>query len=240
MFRYGVATGRCERDPSGDLRDALRPIETRHHAAIIEPKRAGELLRAMADYRGQPVTRAALQLAALVFQRPGEIRKAEWAEFDLDAGLWSIPSERMKRTRQGKVSGSAHVVPLSTQAVAVLRDLQPLTGHGRFVFPSLRTGERCMSDNAILSALRRMGFPKDEMTGHGFRAMARTMLAERLGVDEAVIEAQLAHAVRDSLGRAYNRTEFVGQRRAMMQTWADYLDKLRDGADVLAFPNKAA
>ena len=240
VFRYGVATGRCERDPSGDLRDALRPIETRHHAAIIEPKRAGELLRAMADYRGQPVTRAALQLAALVFQRPGEIRKAEWAEFDLDAGLWSIPSERMKRTRQGKVSGSAHVVPLSTQAVAVLRDLQPLTGHGRFVFPSLRTGERCMSDNAILSALRRMGFPKDEMTGHGFRAMARTMLAERLGVDEAVIEAQLAHAVRDSLGRAYNRTEFVGQRRAMMQTWADYLDKLRDGADVLAFPNKAA
>ncbi|MBA3596039.1 MAG: integrase arm-type DNA-binding domain-containing protein [Methylibium sp.] len=240
VFRYGVATGRCERDPSGDLRDALRPIETRHHAAIIEPERAGELLRAMADYRGQPVTRAALQLAALVFQRPGEIRKAEWAEFDLDAGLWSIPSERMKRTRQGKVSGSAHVVPLSTQAVAVLRDLQPLTGHGRFVFPSLRTGERCMSDNAILSALRRMGFPKDEMTGHGFRAMARTMLAERLGVDEAVIEAQLAHAVRDSLGRAYNRTEFVEQRRAMMQTWADYLDKLRDGADVLAFPNKAA
>jgi integrase len=240
VFRYGVATGRCERDPSADLRDALRPIQTRHHAAIIEPQRVGELLRAMADYRGQPVTRAALQLAALVFQRPGEIRKAEWAEFELDAGLWSIPSERMKRSKQAKVSGAAHIVPLSTQAIAVLRDLHPLTGHGRYVFPSLRTGERPMSDNAILSALRRMGFPKDEMTGHGFRAMARTMLAERLGVDEAVIEAQLAHAVRDSLGRAYNRAEFVEQRRAMMQTWADYLDKLRDGAEVLPFPNKAA
>jgi len=240
VFRYGVATGRCERDPTGDLRDALKPIQTRHHAAIIDPQRAGELLRAMADYRGQPVTRAALQLAAMVFQRPGEVRKAEWAEIDLDAGLWTIPSERMKRTRQGKLSGAAHIVPLATQAVAVLRDLHPLTGHGLYVFPSLRTGERPMSDNAILSALRRMGFPKDEMTGHGFRAMARTMLAERLGVDEAVIEAQLAHTVRDSLGRAYNRTEFVEQRRAMMQTWADYLDKLRDGADVLPFPNKAA
>jgi len=240
VFRYGVATGRCERDPTGDLRDALKPIQTRHHAAIIDPQRAGELLRAMADYRGQPVTRAALQLAAMVFQRPGEVRKAEWAEIDLDAGLWTIPSERMKRTRQGKLSGAAHIVPLATQAVAVLSDLHPLTGHGLYVFPSLRTGERPMSDNAILSALRRMGFPKDEMTGHGFRAMARTMLAERLGVDEAVIEAQLAHTVRDSLGRAYNRTEFVEQRRAMMQTWADYLDKLRDGADVLPFPNKAA
>jgi integrase len=240
VFRYGIATGRCERDPTPDLRDALVPIQARHHAAIIEPKRVAELLRAMADYRGLPVTRAALQLAALVFQRPGEIRKAEWAEIDLDAGLWTIPSERMKRTVQGKVSGAAHVVPLATQAVAVLRDLQPLTGHGQYVFPSLRTGERPMSDNAILSALRRMGFPKDEMTGHGFRAMARTMLAERLGVDEAVIEAQLAHAVRDSLGRAYNRTDFIQQRRAMMQTWADYLDKLRDGAEVLPFPNKAA
>lgn len=235
VFRYGIATGRCERDPTPDLRDALVPIQARHHAAIIEPKRAGELLRAMADYRGLPVTRAALQLAALVFQRPGEIRKAEWAEIDLDAGLWTIPSTRMKRTLQGKASGVPHVVPLSTQAIAVLRDLHPLTGHGRYVFPSLRTGERPMSDNAILSALRRMGFPKDEMTGHGFRAMARTMLAERLGVDEAVIEAQLAHAVRDSLGRAYNRTEFVEQRRAMMQTWADYLDKLRDGATVIPF-----
>jgi integrase len=240
VFRYGIATGRCERDPTPDLRDALVPIQARHHAAIIEPKRVGELLRAMADYRGLPVTRAALQLAALVFQRPGEIRKAEWAEIDLDAGLWTIPSARMKRTVQGKVSGAGHVVPLSTQAIAVLRELHPLTGHGQYVFPSLRTGERPMSDNAILSALRRMGFPKDEMTGHGFRAMARTMLAERLAVDEAVIEAQLAHAVRDSLGRAYNRAEFIEQRRAMMQTWAEYLDKLRDGAEVLPFPSKAA
>ena len=146
----------------------------------------------------------------------------------------------MKRTKQGKLTGGDHLVPLSRQAVRLLRDLQPLTGHARFIFPSLRTDERPMSDNAVLSALRRMGFPKDEMTGHGFRAMARTMLAERLGVEESVIEAQLAHNVRDSLGRAYNRTEFVEQRRAMMQTWADYLDKLRKGGDVLPLLERAA
>ena len=139
----------------------------------------------------------------------------------------------MKRTRQEKMSGAAHVVPLSRQAIAVLRDLHPLTGHGRYLFPSPRTGERPMSDNGVLSALRRMGFPKDEMTGHGFRAMARTLLAERLNVDEAVIEAQLAHAVKDSLGRAYNRTEFLDQRRKMIQAWADYLDQLRTGAEVI-------
>jgi integrase len=180
------------------------------------------------------VTRAALQLAALVFQRPGEIRKAEWAEIDLDAALWTIPGERMKRSKVGKASGPAHVVPLAAQADALLRDLQPLTGAGPFVIPGLRTDDRPMSDNAIMAALRRMGFPRDEMTGHGFRAMARTMLAERLSVDDAVIEAQLAHAVRDSLGRAYNRTEFVDQRRAMMQSWADYLDILRDGAKIVS------
>jgi len=144
-----------------------------------------------------------------------------------------FPAARMKRTKQEELNGLAHVVPLSRQAVAVLCDLHPLTGHGRYVFPSPRTGERPMSDNGVLAALRRMGFPKDEMTGHGFRAMARTLLAERLNVDEAVIEAQLAHAVRDALGRAYNRTEFVEQRRKMLQTWADYLDKLRDGAEII-------
>ncbi|MDH4290741.1 MAG: site-specific integrase, partial [Aquincola sp.] len=181
------------------------------------------------------ITRAALQLAPLVFVRPGELRKAEWTEFDLEARHWRIPAARMKRTKQEKLTGAAHLVPLSRQAVSILRDLQPLTGHGRFVFPSPRTGERPMSDNGVLSALRRMGFPKDEMTGHGFRAMARTLLAEQLGVDEAVIEAQLAHQVKDALGRAYNRTEFVEQRRRMLQTWADYLDKLRDGAEVIPF-----
>ena len=233
VFRYGIATERCACDVAADLRDALKPIESRHHAAITDPKRVGELLRTIEAYKGQPVTRAALALALLLFQRPGELRHAEWAEIDLDAGTWTIPSSHMKRSKQAKKNGPPHMVPLSTQAVAILRDLQPLTGSGRFVFPSLRTHERPMSDAAVLAALRRMGFPKDEMTGHGVRATARTMLAERLGVDEAVIEAQLAHGVRDSLGRAYNRTQFLAQRSTMMQTWADYLDKLRKGGEVI-------
>jgi integrase len=233
VFTYAIATGRAVRNPAPDLRGALKPVLGRHMPAIVEPKRVGELLRAIHDYEGQPVTRAALQLAPLVIVRPGELRKAEWAEFDLEAAEWRIPSARITRTKQEKASGAAHVVPMSKQAIAVLGDLTPLTGHGRYVFPSLRTGERPMSDNAVLSALRRMGFPKDEMSGHGFRAMARTILAERLHVDEAVIEAQLAHAVRDSLGRAYNRSEFAAQRRAMLQQWADYLDKLREGAEVI-------
>lgn len=235
VFRYALATGRAARDPSADLRGALKPVLVEHMPAITDPKRVGELLRAIHDYKGSLVTRAALQLAPLFFVRPGELRKAEWSEFDFDSAEWRIPSGRIKRTRQEKASGAPHIVPLSQQALAILQDLHPLTGHGRYVFPSLRTNERPMSDNAILSALRRMGFPKEEMTGHGFRAMARTLLAERLGLDDVVIEAQLAHAVRDTLGRAYNRTEFIEQRRAMMQTWADYLDKLRTGADVLPF-----
>ena len=217
VFRYAIATGRAERDPTPDLRGALKPVLVQHMAAITDPKRVGDLLRAIESYKGMPITRAALQLAPLVFVRPGELRKAEWIEFDLDAAQWSIPAERMKRTKQEKLSGTAHVVPLSRQGLAILRELQPLTGHGRYLFPSPRTGERPMSDNGVLSALRRMGFPSDEMTGHGFRAMARTLLAERLNVDEAVIEAQLAHAVKDSLGRAYNRTEFLEQRRKMLQ-----------------------
>lgn len=233
VFRYAIATGRAERDPTPDLRGALKPVLVQHMAAITDPKRAGDLLRAIDSYKGMPITRAALQLAPLVFVRPGELRKAEWVEFDLDAAQWRIPAVRMKRTKQEKLSGTAHVVPLSRQALAILRELHPLTGHGRYLFPSPRTGERPMSDNGVLSALRRMGFPSDEMTGHGFRAMARTLLAERLNVDEAVIEAQLAHAVKDALGRAYNRTEFLEQRRKMLQTWADYLDKLRIGAEII-------
>ena len=240
VFRYAIATGRAERDPTPDLRGALKPVLVQHMAAITDPKRVGELLRAIEGYKGMPITRAALQLAPLVFVRPGELRKAEWVEFDLDAAQWRIPAARMKRTKQEKLSGTAHVVPLSRQAVAILRELHPLTGHGRYLFPSPRTRERPMSDNGVLSALRRMGFPSDEMTGHGFRAMARTLLAERLGVDEAVIEAQLAHAVKDSLGRAYNRTEFLEQRREMLQTWADYLDRLRDGAEVIPIKRNRA
>ncbi len=235
VFRYGIATGRCDRDPASDLRDALQPVIVRHHAAITDPVQVGGLLRAVDDYQGLPTTRAALKLAPLVFLRPGELRQAEWAEFDLTAGVWTIPATRMKRTKQEKISGAPHVVPLARQALEVLNELHPLTGHGRYVFPSPRTGERPMSDNGVLSALRRMGFGKDEMSGHGFRAMARTLLAERLGIAESIAEAQLAHAVRDSLGRAYNRTEFMAQRMAMMQTWADYLDTLRRGAEVIPF-----
>ncbi|MBT9608752.1 MAG: integrase arm-type DNA-binding domain-containing protein [Aquabacterium commune] len=235
VFRYGIATGRCERDPAADLRDALQPVIVTHHAAIIDPKQVGALLRAFDDYQGLPTTRAALKLAPLVFLRPGELRQAEWAEFDLDAAMWTIPAARMKRTKQQKLSGAPHLVPLSSQAVAILLDLEPLTGRGRFVFPSPRGATRPMSENGVLSALRRMGFSKEEMSGHGFRAMARTLMSERLGIPEAVIEAQLAHAVKDSLGRAYNRTEFVEQRRSMMQTWADYLDSLRQGGQVLPF-----
>jgi integrase len=237
VFRYGIATEQCARNPAADLREALPPVPTRHHAAILDPGRVGELLRAIDAYKGQGVTRAALALAPLVFQRPGELRQAEWSEFDLVAATWTIPSARLKRTKARKASGSPHLVPLSKQACAILNDLQPLTGGGRYVFPGLRTAKRPMSDAAVLAALRRMGFPKDEMSGHGFRAMARTMLVERLGVDEAVVEAQLAHEVRDSLGRAYNRAEFVAQRVAMMQIWADYLDRLRKGgADVVPLP----
>jgi integrase len=239
VFRYAIATGRAERDPTPDLRGALKPVLVQHMAAITDPQRVGELLRAIEGYKGMPITRAALQLAPLVFVRPGELRKAEWSEFDLDAAMWRIPAARMKRTKQEKLSGAAHVVPLSRQALEVVRELQPLTGRGRYLFPSPRTGERPMSDNGVLSALRRMGFPSDEMSGHGFRAMARTLLAERLNVDEAVIEAQLAHAVKDALGRAYNRTEFLEQRRKMLQTWADYLGKLREGAEIVPIKRKA-
>lgn len=233
VFRYGITTGRCERDPSADLKDALKPVIVKHHAAITDPRAVGGLLRAIHDYEGHPVTRAALKLAPLVFLRPGELRHAEWSEIDLDAATWTIPAGRMKRSKQQKLSGAPHLVPLSAQAVAILRELHPLTGHRQYVFPSPRTSARPMSENGVLSALRRMGFEKEEMSGHGFRATARTIMVERLGVDESIIEAQLAHSVKDSLGRAYNRTEFVDQRRAMMQTWADYLDTLRKGANVI-------
>lgn len=238
VFRYGVAIGACQRNPAADLRDALRPVETRHLAAIVDPMQAGALLRDMMAYEGHPVTRAALALSALLLLRPGELRHMEWAWIDFDAATLTVPAELMKRSKADKASGPPHAVPLAPQAVAILRDLQPLTGHGRFVFPSLLTGERCMSENTVRGALRRMDYANDDMTAHGFRAMARTMIAERLGIAPEVIEAQLAHAVADSLGRAYNRTQYLDQRRHMMTAWADYLDRLRDGAQVI--PIKAA
>ncbi|MBI5333254.1 MAG: integrase arm-type DNA-binding domain-containing protein [Burkholderiales bacterium] len=232
IFRYGIAQGLCERDPSADLRDALRPVLTRNHAALIEPHDVGALMRAITDYRGHPVVRAALQLAPLLFVRPGELRHAEWAEMDVDAAMWTIPATKMKRTKQQKLTGQAHLVPLPTQAVKILRELHPLTGHQKYVFPSPHAGGKPLSENGVLSALRRMGYAKDELTGHGFRATARTMIEERLGIPGNVIEAQLAHTVKDALGRAYNRTTFLEQRKAMMQRWADYLDSLKAAGTV--------
>jgi integrase len=233
VFRYAVATGRAERDLSADLRGALPPVRKGHFAAIVEPAEVGALLRAISGYRGSVVTLCALRLAPLVFVRPGELRQAEWAEFDLDRAEWRIPAERMKAREE-------HIVPLARQAVAVLRELHPLTGLGRFVFPSARTDTRPMSNNAVLSALRRMGYGSDEMTGHGFRAMARTVLDEVLGFRVDIIEHQLAHSVKDPLGRAYNRTKHLDERRRMMQAWADYLEALEAGAKILRFPEKPA
>jgi integrase len=232
VFRYAIATGRAQRDPSPDLKGALPPTKETHLAAITEPVKVGALLRAFDNYSGHFVTKCALRLAPLVFVRPGELRKAEWVEIDLDKAEWNIPAERMKM-REG------HLVPLSAQAVEILRELQPLTGSGQYVFPGARTNGRPMSDNAILAAMRRMGFAKDEMSGHGFRAMARTILDEVLGVRPDFIEHQLAHAVRDPNGRAYNRTAHLAERWKMMQLWADYLDKLKAGAEVIPLHKKA-
>jgi len=233
VFRYGIATGSCERNPAPDLHGALVPVEVKHMAAILEPGKAGELMRGIAAYEGQPVTRTALMLSALLFQRPGNIRHMEWAELDLAAALWTIPASKMKRTVRGKVNGRPHLVPLAPQAVALLRDLRPLTGHGRYVFPSLLTGERPMSENTLRTALRRMGYSNDDMTPHGFRAMARTIMVEKLNMHPDVIEAQLAHGKSGPLGAAYDRAEFMEQRRKMMLQWADYLQSVQAGTKVL-------
>lgn len=240
VFRYGIATGICARNPASDLRDALPPVPTRHLAAIVEPAKASELLRAMGDYAGHPVTRAALALSALLFLRPGELRQLEWLWIDQEGGQVIVPAALMKRRKDEKANGAAHLVPLAPQALAIFRDLYPLTGHGRYVFPSLQTRDRPMSENTVNVALRRMGFDRETATAHGFRAMARTMAVERLGIDPQVVEAQLAHAVPDALGRAYNRTTFAEQRRDLMVRWADYLDRLRAGAQVIVLPGRAA
>ncbi|MGJ7498332.1 tyrosine-type recombinase/integrase [Variovorax sp. RT4R15] len=232
VFRYAVATGVAERDVTADLRGALIAIEKTNYAAITEPKQVGGLLRSIYAYAGHPCAVAGLKLSPLVFVRPGELRAAEWAEIDLDAAEWRIPAAKMKM----KVE---HLVPLSKQAVEILRELNRFSGHGRYVFPSIRTGERCMSENTINAALRGMGYPKDVMTAHGFRAMARTIMDEVLGERADLIEHQLAHTVKDPNGRAYNRTAHLPARREMMQRWAEYLDKLRVGADVIAL-NRAA
>lgn len=219
IFRYAIATGRAERDPSQDLRGALAPAKTEHMAAVTDPSAVGAMLRMFDDYQGMLVTRCALRLAPLVFVRPGELRVAEWKDIDLDAGEWSFVASKTK---------TPHIVPLSRQAVAILRELHPLTGHARYVFPNPRTDDKPMSGNAVLSAMRYMGIPKEDMTGHGFRAMARTLLHERLKFPAEVIEHQLAHKVADALGAAYNRTRFLDDRKIMMQAWADYLDVLKN------------
>lgn len=236
IWAYGLATGRVDRDITAGLKKALKPYRGTHFAAITEPAEFGLLLRAIKAYRGGVIVRAALQLAPLVFQRPGELRGAAWAEIDLEGALWTIPAERMKRGRDGKEHGAPHLVPLSRQALEILQELQAYTGRSRLVFPGERSHERPMSDNALRVALLTMGFGSEVHTWHGFRASARTMLAEQLECDPLVIEAQLAHEVKDVNGRAYNRTQYLKQRTAMMQKWADYLDRLRDGAQVITMP----
>lgn len=220
IFRYGVATGRAERDPSADLKGALVNPKEKHLASVTDPKQVGPLLLVLDGYVGTPTVEAAIQLAPLLFVRPGELRHAEWQEIDLDVGEWHIPAPKMKLREP-------HVVPLCRQAAAILREQQLITGQGQYVFPSARSSRRPMSDNAILAAMRRMGIEKEEMSGHGFRAMARTILDEVLGFRVDWIEHQLAHAVKDPNGRAYNRTTFLPERKEMMQKWADYLDNLK-------------
>jgi integrase len=220
VFRFAVASGLADRDMTVDLRGALSAVPEAHYAAITDPKEAAELLRAIDAYNGHAYAVAALKLAPLVFVRPGELRSAEWSEIDLDAAEWRIPGSKMKM-------GQDHIVPLATQAVALLRQLHAMTGHGKFVFPSVRTSTRCMSENTVNAALRGMGYSKEVMTGHGFRALARTIMDEVLGERVDLIEHQLAHAVKDPNGRAYNRTAHLPTRRLMMQRWADYLDSIK-------------
>ncbi|MGH8268809.1 MAG: tyrosine-type recombinase/integrase [Steroidobacteraceae bacterium] len=235
IFRFAIATGRAERDITADLRGALAPVVVTNRAAITDPGKVGELMRAIDGYQGDPATCTALKLAPLTFVRPGELRGAEWREFSLDGKEpeWRIPGERMKvQTRE------PHIVPLSRQAIAVLRGLEPLTGNGRLVFPSLRSREREMSENTLNAALRRMGFQQHEMTAHGFRAMASTLLNEQ-GFPPDVIELQLAHQERNKVRAAYNRATRLPERRKMMQAWADYLDGLKAGGKVMPIRRKA-
>lgn len=232
VFRYAVATGRAQRDTAADLRGSLPSAKEKHHASITDPKAIGELLRDIQGYQGAFVTRCALRLAPLVFLRPGELRKAEWAEFNLDKAEWRLPPERMKMN-------AVHIVPLASQAVAILREIQPLTGAGRYVFTGARTTTRPMSENAVLAALRRMGYTTDEMTGHGFRSMASTLLNEQ-GFNRDAIERQLAHAERDGVRAAYNYAEYLPERKRMMQSWADYLDGLAKGANIIPLFGKSA
>ncbi len=235
VWEYWLPTADVQqRNITEGLKKRLTPYRGKSFAAIIEPVRMGELLRAIKVYKGGPIVRAALALAPMLYQRPGNLREMEWAELDLDAALWTIPSMKMKRTKLEKEQGEAHAVPLPSQAVALLKSLHPLTGHGRYVFPGERSHDRPVSDNSVRSALYALGFGK-EQTWHGFRASARTMLVDQLNLDPLAIEANLAHAVKDANGRSYNRTQYLKQRFEQIQQWADYLDRLAAGADVIQF-----
>ena len=220
VFRYAIATGRVSSDPSRGLRGALSPVKKKHLPAVTEPDEVASLLRIIDGHRGSPVVMAALHLAPLVFVRPGELRQAEWNDIDFESAEWRFVVSK---------TGIQHIVPLASQSIRILKELQPLTGEGRYVFPSARTADRPMSDNAILAAMRSLGIPKEQMCGHGFRAMARTILDEALEFPPHLIEHQLAHSVKDALGRAYNRTKHLPERKRMMQQWADYLDELKEG-----------
>ena len=231
VFRYAILEGKVDADPTAALRGAVKRVKHKHHAAITDPAKIGQLLRDIDGFTGQPVTYAALKLAPLVFVRPGELRGAEWSEFDLDGAMWRIPGARMKMRVD-------HLVPLSTQAIAVLRDLQPLTGGGRYVFPSLRGASRPMSENTVNIALRSLGYDGDTMTGHGFRAMASSRLNE-MGWDERAIERQLAHSEPNEVKGAYNyAAKYLEDRKRMMQAWADYLDGLRAGGQIIPIKKK--
>jgi integrase len=219
IFKYCVALGLIDSDPCRDLAKALTPAKTKNMACITDPVKVGGLMRAIDGYKGSDVVRAALKLAPLVFVRPGELRHAEWSEIDFDRSLWKIPAVKMKMKQP-------HIVPLCNRAVEIIKDIKPLTGNGRYIFPSIRSTDRPMSDNTILSALRQMGYPKEEMTGHGFRGMASTLLHEK-GWDSIIIERQLAHSDSNSVRGAYNHAVFLSERKKMMQEWSDYLDELK-------------
>ena len=233
VFKYAIATGRAQRNPVADIgEEALTKSKTKHMATITDPREIGGLLRAIDGYTGTHVTRCALKLAPLLFVRPGELRTAEWLEFDVIKQVWRIPAEKMKMDHD-------HIVPLPKQAVAVLKDLKPLTGDGKYVFPSVRTGQRCMSENTVNGALRRLGYTKDEICGHGFRAMASTNLHE-LGYESDWIEIQLAHLDDNKVRAAYKHAKYMAGRKEMMQSWADYLDGLREGGQVVSIKSKSS
>jgi integrase len=227
VFRYAIATGRAERDPAADLRGALHSIKKNHYPTITEPKKIAELLRAIDGYSGSIIVKFSLQLAPLLFVRPGELRNAEWSEFDLDRCEWRIPASKMKMRIE-------HLVPLSEQAIKIINELHNYTGYGKYLFPSVRTGSRPMSSNTVNAALRRLGYTQTEMTGHGFRAMASTSLHEQ-GWSSDIIERQLAHGERNPVKAAYNHAEYLPERRKMMQFWANYLDDLKAGGKIIPF-----